>query len=160
MFYLITHIVIGKYYPSVLTQIAIGSSLYVLGYFLIRDLVDEETIAIYKPYILSLIAIDVLYIAHTAATIKRLDVKKDDIKTKVTHPHSHPYPHPIESEISDATDYRITHDLSLNESDAINIFSETNVPTNQSTTPTIGSVSVSVCSLNSISSLSLDSPKS
>ena len=120
MFFLITHILIGKYYPSLVTQFIIGCTCYILSFFIIKDIIDEESFNECKYYVLSLIIADVIFIVYKTksriniSAIKQFPnhiVKENkvenfttDLKTGSTHSVT------LSSEIND---FKITHDLSI-----------------------------------------------
>ena len=70
MFFLITHIFIGKYYPNVVTQFIIGCICYVVSFLIISDVISHETYEQYKYYGLSLIGIDTAYLIYIGKTQK------------------------------------------------------------------------------------------
>ena len=123
MFFLIAHVLIGKYYPSLITQFIIGCTFYILTFFIIKDIIDADSIEQYKYYALSLIAIDASFIIYksrcqtdTTKTVQpqqiiepnnKIENITTDLKTGTLQSIS------LSSEIND---YRITHDLSLSES--------------------------------------------
>lgn len=64
MFFLLTHILIGKYYPNLITQFIIGCICYIVAYFLIRDTVSEEMYEQYKYYGFALVGIDTAFLIY------------------------------------------------------------------------------------------------
>ena len=123
MFFLITHVLMNKYYPSLITQFIIGCTFYILTFFIIKDIIDADSIEQYKYYALSLIAIDASFIIYKAKCQpdstkpiqpqqiiepkNKIENISTDLKTGTLQSVS------LSSEIND---YRITHDLSLSES--------------------------------------------
>ena len=125
MFFLITHLLIGKYYPSLFTQFIIGFSCYVLSFLLIKDIISDDCCDKYKYYALSLVAVDATYLIYRSKSkmdkndptekmspidnntvvenISTTDVKTGSIQS-IT----------LSSEIND---YKITHELSLSDND-------------------------------------------
>ena len=64
MFFSITSILIGKYYPSLITQFIIGCSCYILSFFIIKDVISNDCLDEYKYYILSLIIVDISFLVY------------------------------------------------------------------------------------------------
>lgn len=76
MFFLITHILIGKYYSNIFTQFIIGCVLYVVSALIIHDIVSEKTYQQYKYYALFLIAADTTFIIYKAKTSPKTKEKE------------------------------------------------------------------------------------
>lgn len=138
MFFLITNIVIGKYYPNLVTQIIIGCTCYVLSFFIIKDVIDNESFNEYKYYILSLIAADFVFIAYKAKNCVNANstkqfhqniMKENKIDNTTSEQKTGSmYSVSLSSEIND---FRITHDLSFSESNEENsMFSSSNEKSN------------------------------
>lgn len=129
MFFLITHILIGKYYPSLMTQFIIGCTCYVLSFFIIKDIINNEFFEQYKYYALFLIVVDTTFIIYETKcnmneekTIKKfqniqMDKKFDNVSTDIKNENS--FSITLSSEMED---FKITHDLSLSESENENLF--------------------------------------
>ena len=131
MFFLVTHILIGKYYPNLITQFIIGCSFYVISFLIIKDILTGCNYNQYKYYALALIVIDASFLIFKTKSkidsqkpkeateafdfIKKTDNTTSDLKTGTIQSVS------LSSEIND---YRITHDLSLSD-DVSSIFSNT-----------------------------------
>lgn len=154
MFFLITHIITSKYYPSLLTQFIIGCSFYTVSFFILKDILTPEMINKYKYYVISLFAIDISYIY--------LKSKSGD--NKIVSTKQYYYTDPINMTENNSTDfitidnlnsstltseindYKVKHDLSLTETgDSIFALSDEhhdNKPdnTNQSTNINVSSV--------------------
>ncbi len=127
MFFLITHLLIGKYYPSVITQFIIGCTCYILIFFIIKDIINSDCIKQYKYYALSLIAVDASFIVYktkcqmdstkpiqpyqSVQLENKTENTSTDLKTGSIHSVT------LSSELND---FRITHDLSLSDGDINN----------------------------------------
>jgi hypothetical protein len=133
MFFLFTHMLIGKYYPSLITQFIIGCICYFLTFLIIRDIINNNCIEQYKYYALLLIAVDTSFIIYkakcqidstkmvqpyetdksnnnndnTTTDLKTGNFRTGSFQTASFHSVS------LSSEIND---FKITHDLSLSES--------------------------------------------
>ncbi len=149
MFFLITNIVIGKYYPSLVTQLIIGCACYALSFFIIKDVMDSESFNEYKYYILSLIAADIIFITYKAKKCintkttnqtfsniskeNKIDTTTSELKTGSMHSVT------LSSEIND---FRISHDLSVSDpNDENSMFSTSDDKSEISTTESLFSES-------------------
>ena len=133
MFFLMTYILIGKYYPKITTQFVIGCVCYILSFFIINDMIESETSDKYKGHIISLIAIDAGFLLYrykyekkTPVVISDInninDINHDSIQNNVPiviKPRNDNKTTSIRDTTlsSEINDFRITHD---------SIFSETN----------------------------------
>lgn len=122
MFFLLTHIMIGKYYPNLFTQFIIGCICYIIAFLLLKDLYADDFIVTYKYQILSLLLLDIFFIIY--------EVKNDSQKSKTSTETNQTinsennectttenktggiYSISLSSEIND---FRITHDPSVSE---------------------------------------------
>lgn len=100
MFFLITHVSIGKFCPNMLTQFIIGFLCYVISFFIGKDLLGTDFVEKYKYYIFLLIIIDGIFIIYEKN-------KKNVFVKKI----------PIHQNKLESDDYKITHELSLTESE-------------------------------------------
>lgn len=66
MFFLITHLVIDKYYPQIFTQFIIGVVCYIIVFLVLSELVPTMTYTEYKYHLYSLIGIDLAYLVYVA----------------------------------------------------------------------------------------------
>lgn len=64
MFFLLTHIFIGKHYPKLLTQFIVGCILYIISITLLLDITNKVLYDNYKYYIYGLICIDTIYFIY------------------------------------------------------------------------------------------------
>lgn len=117
---------VGKYYPNLVTQFIIGCSFYVVSFLMVRDICTGCNFDQYKYYILSLIIIDASFLFFkTKSTItsqknsepaepfdfvKMTENISSDLKTGSIQSIS------LSSEIND---YKITHDISLSDNSSI-----------------------------------------
>lgn len=95
---MITNYIIGKYYPNLFTQFIIGCVLYIIFFFIVRDLTCDDTFyKDYQVFITAFVSVDVFCFIRN---------KKHD---KVT----------VKPVVKEATteEFTITHDLSTTESD-------------------------------------------
>jgi|SRR5271154_1741075 len=131
MFFLITHLIIGKYYPSFFTQFIIGCTCYAISFVILKDFITVRTYEHYKYHMLFLVVIDasyLVYVTHNTSlkelsekpieitsTINIIDTSSDvnDAKTDLVH---------SISLLSDINDFKITHDLSSSDR-AVELFS-------------------------------------
>jgi hypothetical protein len=122
MFFLITHVLIGKYYPSLVTQFLIGCTCYMLSFLIIKDTIfDSDNFDQYKYYVLTLAAIDVTFIfckTKSHVNAEKLSNKHVEPKPKIIKKENDPktnnmYTVTLTSEIND---FRIIHDSSLSDS--------------------------------------------
>jgi len=60
MFFLITHLIMEKYYPDIMSQFLVGSICYIFSYFILKDTIIN--IDQYKYYFLFVVVIDSLYL--------------------------------------------------------------------------------------------------
>lgn len=82
MFFLITHILIGKYYPNLFTQFIIGCTFYILSFIIIKDIITNNIYEQYKCYILPLVTIDIIFLIYKTKT--NLESKKISQQFKIT----------------------------------------------------------------------------
>lgn len=130
MFFLITHILINKYYPSLVTQFIIGLSIFVVSFLIIKDIFSDYSFDQYKYYVLILVAIDIVFLVYlvkfkndpqktTKSTeaiefIKKTENTSTDLRTGTLRSVS------LSSEIND---YRVGHDFSVSDDGKESIFS-------------------------------------
>ncbi|XWV26061.1 hypothetical protein QJ857_gp1019 [Tupanvirus soda lake] len=124
MFFLITHILIGKYYPSLITQFIIGCTCYILSFLIIKDIISAQCFEQYKYYALSLIAVDTSFIIYKAKcsmneTKEVQPFQTIEIENKPENTTSDIRTGSLQSITlsSELNDFKITHDLSLSEPD-------------------------------------------
>lgn len=81
MFFLLTHTSINKYYPNPLIQIIVGCILYLITFFIIKDVFDAKSsfYSKYKYYLLILITLDIVYIIYITKQI--MDANQVDKNT-------------------------------------------------------------------------------
>ncbi len=123
MFFLVTNIIIGKYYPSIITQFIFGIVCYSASFFILRDIITDNLYEEYKYCLGSLIMVDSLFILYqykynsVKKNIEEND-KQDPSPKNVVMNTTEPVPKSSMSEkfdisfSSDINDYKITHDLS------------------------------------------------
>ena len=130
MFFLITHIIIGKYYPSLFTQFIIGCSCYVLSFLILKDMISSETFDQYKYYAVSLVAVDTAFMVYKAQskstskhTINQDEIIESDKKPENTSTDLRTNSLPSVTLSSEINDYKITHDLSTSDENNYDLFS-------------------------------------
>ncbi len=75
MFFLITHIFIGKYYPNLVTQFIIGCVCYVVSFLILRDIISVEIYEQYKYYGMALIGIDTAYLVYKGKSCQNINMQ-------------------------------------------------------------------------------------
>lgn len=123
MFFLITNLTVGEYYPKFFTQFIVGCVLYVIVLFMLNDMVSDDLYDEYKYYIGALIVIDLAYLIYKAKfceveTEKEKESRKKsrasgDFNSETTELMTDTENGSIFS--SDVNDYKITHDISSSE---------------------------------------------
>lgn len=99
MFFLVTYLLISKYYPNMITQLIIGCSCYILSFFVIRDFLSSGFFEHYKYYIMTIFAADVSFFA--------LKYKKSTVEKFITDTENNDFI------MLDADDYKITHEIEI-----------------------------------------------
>ena len=118
MFFLLSHILVGKYYPNFLTQLIIGCSFYVISFFIVKGVLSKTSIEQLKYLALSAVAIDATFIIFRKRK-KISNTPTESYSDFESDPNAHNLYEPtIFSEIND---FRVMHD-----------FSDTNIPTDNS----------------------------
>ena len=110
MFFLLSHILVGKYFPNFLTQLIIGCSFYIISLYIVRDILSKTNIDQLKYLALSAAIIDVTFI------IFRRRKKFDSVPAELCDNfESNPNPNardPFESTIlSEINDFKVVHDF-------------------------------------------------
>lgn len=115
--------IVGKYYPSILTQFIIGCTCYALSFFILKDLITSNTYDQYKYHILALIGIDssflLYYQIHSNKNSNRLVVTYEDTNKSNTKLETTTTTEPKSSSqqsislTSELNDIKITHDISF-----------------------------------------------
>lgn len=108
-----THWVLAQYYPSLVTQIIIGCTCYIILLFAIKDFINDYDSLMY--YALALVLLDVSFLISVIH-------KKQPVYHLSLQLNQNIQPDQIESS---ETDYRITHDLTLTDTNT-SIFSTSN----------------------------------
>ena len=123
MFFLITNISIGKYYPNIVTQFIFGIVCYSVVLFILKDFISVEIYEEYKYYAGIAIIVDTTFLLY--------QYKYNSIKTVADNNSNKIIPYEInqqstiksavttELDVSfgsdfDVDDYKIAHDLSPN----------------------------------------------
>lgn len=118
MFFLLSHILVGKYYPNFLTQLIVGCSFYVISFFIFKGILSKTCIEQLKYLALSAAAIDVTFIIFRKRK-KINSIPMESYSDFESDPNAHNLYEPtIFSEIND---FRVMHD-----------FSDTNIATDNS----------------------------
>ena len=144
MFFLITNIVIGKYYPNLFTQFVVGFVCYLFAFFILKDFISPDTYQMYKYYILFLIGIDAIFLVYRAKSQNIPTEKIEMDETVESTPNSEDTVtegkslSPSSLSFSDEiNDLKIIHDISTS-SDNYSLFSsdveKTDDKENQNTT--------------------------
>ncbi len=60
MFFLMSHIIVNKYYPGISSQIIIGCICYILFFLIMSDLLSDDICEQYRYYIYTVAIIDVI----------------------------------------------------------------------------------------------------
>lgn len=130
MFFLITHILIGKYYPSLFTQFIIGCTFYVLSILIIKDIFSGNCYEEYKYQALFLVAIDasfLLYKAKTTIHSKKTNKSPQftEKETSIEQLSTDLKSGSIQSVTlsSEINDFKITHSISLESEEKNSMFS-------------------------------------
>lgn len=140
MFFLITHITVGKYYTNFFTQFVIGCTCYMIFFLMLRDLISSQTYEKYKYYIFILIFVDLSFIIYKAKICNKNDTKLQTISVVRMQPEqisSTDLPTGSTPSItfssSEVNDFKITHanPSSSDDYDQYSLFSSENKsPTN------------------------------
>lgn len=131
MFFLITHILIGKYYPNLFAQFIIGCSFFIIAFLVIKDIFSGYNFSQYKYYILALVIVDILfviYLTKTKMTSKKIVKNSDalDFIKKTENTSSDVRTGAIQSISlsSELNDYKVSHNLSSSDDkNSLSIFS-------------------------------------
>lgn len=148
MFFLITHILINKHHPNLVTQFIIGCTCYVVLFLIVQERFGWEVIEPYKYYILTLIAIDVGFLVYqtksemgsrqqveTHIMIEPVGCTDTDSMIDRSATTCSLHSSTLSSEIDD---YKISHDLDLTSDDALTMFSSSDDAALSSETRTLG----------------------
>lgn len=127
MFFLITNITIGKYYPNLFTQLVLGCICYIISFLFLKDFISCETYDKYKYYALCLIIIDSSYLFYKSKTKEKIinnnnrnvPTVKSEPETNTASDKSFDLYSTTSSEVND---FKINHDLSTS-SDNLDMFS-------------------------------------
>lgn len=139
MFFLLTNISIGKYYPDIMTQFILGVVCYAIVFFILKDFITVKNYEAYKYYLGTAIVIDTTFLLYQYKynSIKTIG-DKNPIQSISIDASNTPYgapKDPIQKEIiiplvnkeninksavtteldvsfsSDINDYKISHDI-------------------------------------------------
>lgn len=117
MFFLISHMLVGQYYPRFLTQIIIGCSFYVLSYLIIKGVFSNTSIDHLKYYALSIAAIDATFIIFKS----RNKTPPEPIGQEYNSAECIENPNIYDSTMaSEMNDFKVTHDFTFDNSDDSN----------------------------------------
>jgi hypothetical protein len=64
MFFLLTNISIGKYYPDIMTQFILGVVCYAIVFFILKDFITAKNYEAYKYYLGTAIIIDTTFLLY------------------------------------------------------------------------------------------------
>lgn len=64
MFFLLTNISIGKYYPDIMTQFILGVVCYAIIFFILKDFITVKNYEAYKYYLGTAIIIDTTFLLY------------------------------------------------------------------------------------------------
>lgn len=130
MFFLITHITVGKYYPSFFTQFIIGCAFYAVSFLVLRDLISGNFYGQYRYHILFLIIIDASFLFYKAKTSSKsseqitvVEYPPEEKKMEQISSDAKTYSIQSSSISSEMNDYKVVHDLSSSDNDGFNLFS-------------------------------------
>ena len=122
MFFLMTNLVVRKYYSRIVTQFIIGCTCYIVIFFIIKDLISENIYEKYKYYVLFLIIVDTMFLLYSIRTspIKQINTQPQEkftVKTIseniISDTQNENTPNlTLSSEIND---FKITHDITLSD---------------------------------------------
>jgi hypothetical protein len=143
MFFLITNTVIGKYYPNLVTQLILGFTCYMLSFLIIKDVIGTQCFNEYKYYILLLAVADVIFIVYKAKNCMDNNGTKQSYhnilgenKSNNTTSESRTGGMHSVTLSSEINDFKITHDLSLSESNNENSMFSTSDDKSETIDPT------------------------
>lgn len=130
MFFLITNLSIGKYYPNIMAQFIFGIVCYAIFFFIAKDFISNKTYETYKYYVMVLIVVDTSFLLYrykydsgkksveTAYESTDTTTKFSNNETMTGETKTHLTTDADISFSSDIDDYRVFHDLSVeNEND-------------------------------------------
>jgi hypothetical protein len=118
MFFLTTNVFIGKYYPSLLTQLIIGCTFYVTTFFIFKDIMSDDHIDDSKYYILILVILDASFLIYKIKTYRDNQRRKQSVSLNQSSKINNDKNLSKNNNIQNATlssemyDMKITHDLS------------------------------------------------
>ena len=87
MFFLVTHILIGKYYPSLFTQFIIGCTCYILSFLIIKDVITDINFESCKYYVLALFAMDASFMIYKIKSNNSQNIDNPQIFDNINKPH-------------------------------------------------------------------------
>ena len=70
MFFLTTHVLIGKYYPKLLTQFIIGCTCYIITFFVFNEVSPDDFFDNAKYYILTFIILDASFMIYKIKSLR------------------------------------------------------------------------------------------
>lgn len=120
MFFLITHLLINKYYPNIALQFLIGFAFYAASFVILKDLADtcyED----YKHCLYLIIGADIVLITHkskmSTKTKNKLLHFPNQAMPSITNPYSD-----VQVTSSDVNDLKLNHHFNIEESN-VSLFS-------------------------------------
>lgn len=145
MFFLITHLLVGKYYPNLSTQLIIGCLCYAIIFIMLRDIVTSDFYENYKYYIFLLICVDLVFLIYktkskitpsgtSSSTKNNYIISSDNQNNSSTKIKKENNNDPIiqKSQLPDISlsseinDFKTTHDLNLSSDANYSLFSSEN----------------------------------
>lgn len=135
MFFLLTNISIGKYYPDIMTQFILGVVCYAIVFFILKDFITVKNYEAYKYYLGTAIIIDTTFLLYQykynsiktigdqnpiqSISIDASNTQKDPIQEEIIVPlinKENINKSAIVTELdvsfsSDINDYKISHDI-------------------------------------------------
>jgi hypothetical protein len=144
-----TNMSIGKYYPNICTIFMVGCLLYVVSFFIIKDLLTDDGYQKYKSYIWSLIIIDFVYLIYIAKyanhnkKMSQIDISIPPSKEMFEKSENDSDSITLSSEIDDI---RLTHDIETTSND-FSIFSTSDIEKNSASEKTTDNKSTTVSDL-------------
>src|SRR5579863_4630367 len=82
MFFIMTNILIGKYYPSIMTQVIIGVICYATAFFILKDIISVSVYHEYAYWIGSVILLDMIFVGYIY-TYRSVNKPPEEIQTKI-----------------------------------------------------------------------------